>query len=48
MEYVPPKLWIILGLSVAALVANIAFPLVAAALGIVAGLVFLWLLVGGR
>jgi hypothetical protein len=48
MEYIPPKLWVVLLLSAAALVANFAFPLAAAGLGIVAGLVLLWLLMGGK
>jgi hypothetical protein len=48
MEYLPPKLWLILAFAAAALVASMAYPLVAAVLGMVAALVFLWLLVGGK
>lgn len=48
MELIPTKLWMILGLTALALVINAASPILAAILGIVASVIFLWLLIGGR
>lgn len=47
MEFIPAKFWLILGLTGTALLINALYPLLAALLGIVAILLFLWLLVGG-
>lgn len=47
MDIIPYKLWVIFGLIAAALLVNAIYPLLAALLGIVACLLFLWLLLGG-
>jgi hypothetical protein len=47
MNLIPSQLWVIFGLVAAALLVNAIYPLLAALLGIVATLLFLWLLLGG-
>ncbi len=47
MNAIPSQLWVILGLVSAALVVSMAYPPLAALMGIVATLMFLWLLWGG-
>jgi hypothetical protein len=47
MEMIPTKLWVILALIGAALLADTLYPLLAAIIGIAAAVLFLWLLMGG-
>jgi len=48
MDILPVTLWIAAGLLVVALIVNLAFPPLAVALAVLAGLLILWLLLGGK
>lgn len=48
MHILPITFWIAAGLLILALLANLAFPPLAVALGTLAALLILWLLLGGK